>query len=143
MTGRHPTQRSKVVGVYGKYAKEGGSRNVLLKDFAIIGEITERVDNDQVNAIGGALSDIVVDNIWMENTKCGAWMDGPMNNFKINNIKIVDMTVDGVNFHMGVSNSVVENTFFRNTGESSAILIIRVLILLKNFQSKKVSNSTN
>lgn len=128
LTGRHPTQRKKAVGVYGKYANEGGSHNVLLKDFAIIGEITERVDNDQVNAIGGALSDTVVDNVWMENTKCGAWMDGPMNNFKIINSKIVDMTADGVNFHMGVSNSVVENTFIRNTGESCAMLIIRVLI---------------
>ncbi|CAG2170469.1 unnamed protein product, partial [Oppiella nova] len=80
LTGRHPTDRSKAVGVYGKYAKDGGSKNVVLKDFAIIGDIRERVDDFQVNAIGGALSNSVVDNLWLQHTKCGAWMDGPMDN---------------------------------------------------------------
>jgi hypothetical protein len=88
-----------------------------LKDFAIVGDIRERVDEKQVNAIGGALSDSVVDNVWMQHTKCGAWMDGPMNNFAIKNSRIVDMTADGVNFHKGVTNSVVKNTFLRNTGD--------------------------
>ncbi len=59
------------------------SQNVTLQDFAIIGDITERVDDDQVNAIGGAMSDSVVDNVWMQHTKVGAWMDGPMDNFTI------------------------------------------------------------
>jgi hypothetical protein len=118
LTGRHPTQRNKAVGVYGKWATEsGGSKNVVLKDFAIIGDIQERVDDDQVNAIGGALSDSVVDNVWMQHTKVGAWMDGPMNNLKIINCRILDMTADGVNFHKGVTNSVVQNTFLRNTGD--------------------------
>ncbi|MER5627107.1 discoidin domain-containing protein [Streptosporangium sp. NPDC002544] len=116
--GRHPTQRHKAVGVYGKYVNEGGpSVNVTLKDFAIIGEITERVDDDQVNAIGGAMSNSVVDNIWMQHTKVGAWMDGPMDNFTIKNSRILDQTADGVNFHIGVTNSTVTNTFVRNTGD--------------------------
>jgi hypothetical protein len=118
LTGRHPTQRNKAVGVYGKLATEnGGSHNVVLKDFAIIGDIQERVDDDQVNAIGGALSNSVVDNVWMQHTKCGAWMDGPMNNLTIINSRILDTTADGVNFHKGVTNSVVQNTFLRNTGD--------------------------
>jgi hypothetical protein len=105
LTGRHPTQRNKAVGVYGKWATEnGGSHNVLLKDFAIVGDIRERVDENQVNAIGGALSDSVVDNVWMQHTECDAWMDGPMNNFAIKNSRILDMTADGVNFHKGVTN---------------------------------------
>ncbi|MBE1485845.1 discoidin domain-containing protein [Plantactinospora soyae] len=115
--GRHPTDRSKAVGIYGKWANQGGSRNVTLRDFAIIGDIRERVDNDQVNAIGGALSDSVVDNVWMQHTKCGAWMDGPMNNLTIRNSRILDQTADGVNFHYGVTNSTVTNTFVRNTGD--------------------------
>ncbi|MEV0644955.1 discoidin domain-containing protein [Phytomonospora sp. NPDC050363] len=118
LTGRHPTQRQKAVGVYGKYVGEGGpSRNVTLRDFAIIGDIQERVDGDQVNAIGGAMTDSLVDNVWMQHTKCGAWMDGPMNNFRIVNSRILDQTADGVNFHIGVTNSKVENTFVRNTGD--------------------------
>ncbi|MFC9615450.1 discoidin domain-containing protein [Streptomyces sp. NPDC056938] len=117
LTGRDPSDRSKAAGVYGKYAAQGGSSGVTLKNFAIIGDIRERVDNDQVNAIGGALSDSTVDNVWMQHTKCGAWMDGPMDNLTIKNSRILDQTADGVNFHQGVTNSTVTNTFVRNTGD--------------------------
>ncbi|MBK3589068.1 mycodextranase, partial [Streptomyces sp. MBT57] len=117
LTGRHPTERHKAVGVYGKYASQGGSSNVTLKDFAIIGDIRERIDDDQVNAIGGSLSDSVVDNLWLQHTKCGAWLTGPMNNFTMKNTRILDQTADGVNFHYGVTNSTVTNTFVRNSGD--------------------------
>lgn len=117
LTGRDATDRTKAVGVYGKWAADGGSSNVTLKDFAIIGDIRERVDADQVNAIGGALSDSVVDDVWLQHTKCGAWLDGPMDNLTIKNSRITDMTADGVNFHKGVTNSTVTNTFVRNTGD--------------------------
>ncbi|MBB5869298.1 hypothetical protein F4553_002677 [Allocatelliglobosispora scoriae] len=130
LTGRHPTQRNRAVGIYGKYVPGGGyggavrsheangpSRNVTVKDLAIIGDIQERVDDDQVNAMGGAMTDSVIDNVWFENTKVAAWMDGPMNNFVIKNSRILDQTADGVNFHTGVTNSAVTNTFVRNTGD--------------------------
>ncbi|QKW11519.1 discoidin domain-containing protein [Verrucosispora sp. NA02020] len=130
--GRHPTDRKRAAGVYGKYVSGGGyrgeirpheaggpSRNVELRDFAIIGDIRERVDDDQVNAIGGAMSDSVVDNLWLQHTKVGAWMDGPMDNFTLRNSRILDQTADGVNFHWGVTNSTVTNTFVRNTGDDA------------------------
>ncbi|MFF0823926.1 discoidin domain-containing protein [Micromonospora haikouensis] len=130
--GRHPTDRKRAAGVYGKYVPGGGytgeirpheaggpSRNVTLRDFAIIGDVRERIDDDQVNAIGGAMTDSVVDNVWMQHTKVGAWMDGPMDNFTIRNSRILDQTADGVNFHWGVTNSTVTNTFVRNTGDDA------------------------
>ncbi|WP_410810416.1 discoidin domain-containing protein [Micromonospora sp. 067-2] len=130
--GRHPTDRKRAAGIYGKYVPGGGytgeirpyeaggpSRNVTLRDFAIIGDIRERMDDDQVNALGGAMTNSVVDNLWLENTKVGAWMDGPMDNFTIRNSRILDQTADGVNFHTGVTNSTVTNTFLRNTGDDA------------------------
>ena len=33
------------------------------------------------------------------------------------NVRITDTNADGVNFHKGVTNSVVENCFVRNTGD--------------------------
>jgi hypothetical protein len=128
--GRDPVNRNRAAGIYGKYVPGGGysggvrpheangpSRNVTLRDFAIIGDIREREDNDQVNAMGGAMTNSVVDNVWMQHTKVGAWMDGPMDNFTIRNSRILDQTADGVNFHWGVTNSTVTNTFVRNTGD--------------------------
>ncbi|WP_328695091.1 discoidin domain-containing protein [Streptomyces sp. NBC_00342] len=132
LTGRDPSNRSKAVGVYGKYARDGGSSNVTLKDFAIIGDIQERVDDDQVNAIGGALSNSTVDSIWMQHTKCGAWMDGPMDNFTIKNSRILDQTADGVNFHYGVTNSTVTNTFVRNTGDDGLAMWAENIPNVKN-----------
>jgi hypothetical protein len=118
LTGRNPTQRDRAVGLYGKYANQGGpSRNVVIKDLAVIGDIQERVDEHQVNAIGGAMSNSTLDNVWLQHTKCGAWMDGPMDRFVIKNSRILDQTADGVNFHTGVTNSQVTNTFVRNTGD--------------------------
>ncbi|GGK80875.1 galactose-binding domain-containing protein [Mangrovihabitans endophyticus] len=116
--GRHPTQRNQAAGIYGKYNNEGGpSQNVTVKDLAVIGDIRERVDEDQVNAFGGAMSNSTIDDVWMQHTKVGAWMDGPMDHFTIKNSRILDQTADGVNFHIGVTNSTVTNTFVRNTGD--------------------------
>jgi hypothetical protein len=116
--GRHPTQRNLAAGLYGKYTNQGGpSQNVTVKDLAIIGDIRERIDEDQVNAFGGAMSNSTIDNVWMQHTKVGAWMDGPMDRFTIKNSRILDQTADGVNFHIGVTNSTVTNTFVRNTGD--------------------------
>ncbi len=118
LTGRDPNSRDKAAGIYGKYISDGGpSTHVNLKDFAIIGQITERVDADQVNGLGGAMSDSTVDDLWIQHVKVGAWMDGPMDNFTIKNSHITDTTADGVNFHIGVTNSTVTNTFVRNVGD--------------------------
>jgi hypothetical protein len=118
--GRHPTDRKRAVGIYGKFNGQGGpSQNVVVKNLAVIGDIQERVDDDQVNAFGGAMSNSTIDNVWMQHTKVGAWMDGPMDRFTIKNSRILDQTADGVNLHIGVTNSTVTNTFLRNTGDDA------------------------
>jgi len=105
------------VGFYGKYVADGGSRNVHLSGFAIEGDVRERIDTDQVNGVGGAMSDSSVDGLYIHHTKVGLWFDGPMNNLKVTNNIIADQIADGLNFHTGVTNSVVANNFVRNTGD--------------------------
>ena len=105
------------VGFYGKDAPVGGSTNVHLSGFSIEGDVRERIDTDQVNGIGGALSNSTIDGLYIQHTKVGIWLDGPMNNLKITNNVIVDQIADGINFHSGVTNSVVSNNFIRNTGD--------------------------
>jgi hypothetical protein len=104
------------VGVYGGYNPTPSS-DVHLADFAIFGEVAERIDADQLNAIGGALNDSTVDNVWMQHTKVGVWLDGPMDNFKLSRSRILDQTADGLNFHQGVTNSTVVDTYVRSTGD--------------------------
>jgi hypothetical protein len=104
-------------GFYGKYVADGGSSNVHLSGFAIEGDVRERIDTDQVNGIGGALSNSTIDGLYIQHTKVGLWFDGPMKNTVISNNIIVDQIADGLNFHTGVTGSTVRNNFVRNTGD--------------------------
>ncbi len=107
------------VGFYGKYIANGGSSNVHLSGFAIEGDVRERIDSDQVNGIGGALSNSTIEGLYIHHTKVGMWFDGPMSNLRVRNNIIVDEIADGINFHTGVTDSVVANTFVRNTGDDA------------------------
>ncbi|WP_436524330.1 glycosyl hydrolase family 28-related protein [Actinoplanes sp. HUAS TT8] len=101
----------------GFYGKDGGSRNVHLADFAIDGDVRERIDTDQVNGIGGAMSDSSITGLHIQHTKVGLWFDGPMSNTTVSGNIIVDQIADGLNFHTGVTKSLVSNNFVRNTGD--------------------------
>ena len=107
------------VGFYGKYAADGGSSDVHLSGFTIEGDVRERIDADQVNGIGGALSDSTIDGVYIHHTKVGIWLDGPMHNVTIANTVIADQIADGANFHQGVTNSTVVNSLIRNTGDDA------------------------
>jgi hypothetical protein len=107
------------VGFYGKDAAAGGSHNVHLSGFAIEGDVRERIDTDQVNGIGGAMSDSTITGLHIRHTKVGLWFDGPMDNVKVSKNVIVDQIADALNFHIGVTNSLVSHNFIRNTGDDA------------------------
>jgi Pectate lyase superfamily protein/F5/8 type C domain len=109
------------VGVYGD-AAPNPSTNVHLSNFAIFGEVQERVDSADVNGIGGALADSTINNVWIQHTKVGMWLTGPFSNLKISNVRIQDTTADGINLNDGVTNSSVTNTYIRNTGDDGLAL---------------------
>jgi hypothetical protein len=111
--------RTDSVGFYGKWAEEGGSDNVRLADFAIVGEIKERVDTDEVNGIGGALSDSVVEGLYIQHTKVGIWLDGPGHDLLVRDNIIVDQMADGINIRKGWHDVRATNNFFRNTGDDA------------------------
>jgi hypothetical protein len=109
--------RGNGVGMYGNYAPNP-SANVKMYDFAIFGEVSERNDGDQVNAIGGSLGGgSVVSNIWMQHNKVGLWLDGPFDGLTVTGNRILDQTADGLNLHDGISHVTVTNNFLRNTGD--------------------------
>lgn len=107
------------VGFYGRPAEEGGSHGVRLADFAIIGEVKERVDTDQVNGVGGALSDSVIEDLYIQHTKVGIWLDGPGSNLLVRDNIIVDQMADGLNIRRGWTDVRATNNFFRNTGDDA------------------------
>ncbi|MER7175005.1 glycosyl hydrolase family 28-related protein [Streptomyces mesophilus] len=105
------------VGFYGRSAADGGSRDVHLSGFAIEGDVRERIDTDQVNGVGGAMSDSTIRGLHIRHTKVGLWFDGPMDNLRVSDSIVVDQIADALNFHTGVTDSSVSHTFVRNTGD--------------------------
>ena len=81
-----------------------------LSDFAIEGDVRERIDTDQVNGIGGSLSNSSITGLYIQHTKAGIWLDGPMTNLTISGNTIVDQMADGINFHTGVTDSTASTT---------------------------------
>jgi hypothetical protein len=95
--------------------------NIKLHDFAVLGEITQRVDNNPDNAYHGPLGNgSVISGLWMQHLKCGIWtMNGTTSNAVIENNRFLDLAADGLNFNGRVSDSVVRNNFLRNTGDDA------------------------
>ncbi|MER7575914.1 glycosyl hydrolase family 28-related protein [Streptomyces sp. NPDC126514] len=129
------------VGLYGKPAAQGGSRNVHLSGFAIEGDVRERIDDDQVNAIGGAMSDSTVRGLYLHRTKVGLWFDGPMSNVEVTDNVITDQIADGLNFHTGVTDSRVHNNFVRNTGDDGLAMWSRKTADANNVFSRNTVQS--
>lgn len=108
--------------LHGKYARFNCTGdNCRFADFAILGETIARDDKSPENGFnGGAGSGSRLENIWVEHTKVGYWVGpGTTNGLVIINSRFRDLYADGVNFCNGTSNSLVENSHFRNTGDDA------------------------
>ena len=80
----------------------------------------ERIDTDQVNGVGGAMSDSTIDGLYIHHTKVGLWFDGPMDN--------ADRPQHDRRRRRSPTRSTsgaasrtrrVEHSFFRNTGDDA------------------------
>ena len=97
----------------------GNGSNINISNLAIFGNVNTRVDSDgSVNGFNGTFSSSTINDVWIQNTKVGAWILGPTNGLTIENVQIQDTTADGVNFNAAagaITDSTVENSFIRNT----------------------------
>jgi hypothetical protein len=97
-----------------------GAGNCQFRDFFIFGEIAWRdsTAGGERGFSGGNLNDVVIENVWVEHTRSGLWTTGA-NHVTVRSVRFRNMTADGVNFSQGTSNSTVERSHFRNTGDDS------------------------
>ncbi|TQK80306.1 pectate lyase-like protein [Streptomyces puniciscabiei] len=100
--------------------QSSSSGNVHLKDFAVIGEVTERVDSNPDNFVNGSLGPgSSVSGMWIQHMKCGMWLMGNDDNLVVENNRILDTTADGINLNGTAKGVVVRNNFLRNQGDDS------------------------
>ncbi|GAA2890863.1 discoidin domain-containing protein [Streptomyces mexicanus] len=94
--------------------------NVHIKDFAVIGEVTERVDSNPDNFVNGSLGpNSSVSGMWIQHLKCGLWLTGTNDNLVVENNRILDTTADGLNLNGTAKGVTVRNNFLRNQGDDS------------------------
>ncbi|MFH8336550.1 discoidin domain-containing protein [Streptomyces sp. AM6-12] len=94
--------------------------NVHIKDFAVIGEVTERVDSSPDNFVNGSLGpNSSVSGMWIQHLKCGLWLTGTDDNLVVENNRILDTTADGINLNGTAKGVRVSNNFLRNQGDDS------------------------
>ncbi|MEU5925650.1 discoidin domain-containing protein [Streptomyces antimycoticus] len=96
------------------------SGNVHIKDFAVIGEVTERVDSHPDNFVNGSLGPgSSVSGMWLQHLKVGLWLTGNNDNLVVENNRILDTTADGLNLNGSAKEVRVRNNFLRNQGDDS------------------------
>jgi parallel beta-helix repeat protein len=100
--------------------QSGSAGNVHIKDFAVIGEVTERVDSNPDNFVNGSLGPgSSVSGMWIQHMKCGMWLTGTNDNLVVENNRILDTTADGINLNGTAKGVRVRNNFLRNQGDDS------------------------
>jgi len=100
--------------------QSGSSGGVRIKDFAVIGEVTERVDSNPDNFVNGTLGPgSSVSGMWIQHLKCGFWLTGNNDNLVVENNRILDTTADGLNLNGTAHGVIVRNNFLRNQGDDS------------------------
>jgi alpha-1,3-glucanase-like protein/F5/8 type C domain-containing protein len=96
------------------------SGGVHLKDFAVVGEVTERVDSNPDNFVNGTLGPgSSVSGMWLQHLKVGLWLTGNNDNLVVENSHFLDMTADGLNLNGNARGVRVRNNFLRNTGDDA------------------------
>ncbi|WP_399125090.1 glycosyl hydrolase family 28-related protein [Streptomyces sp. ITFR-6] len=93
---------------------------VTIKDFAVVGEVTERVDSNPDNFVNGSLGpDSRVSGMWLQHLKVGLWLTGNNDNLVVENNRILDTTADGLNLNGSAKGVQVRGNFLRNQGDDS------------------------
>ena len=100
--------------------QSSSSGGVHIKDFAVIGEVTERVDSNPDNFVNGSLGpNSSVSGMWIQHMKVGLWLTGNNDNLVVENNRILDTTADGLNLNGNARGVRVRNNFLRNNGDDA------------------------
>jgi hypothetical protein len=101
-----------------------GGSGCNFRDFSLSGAVTARDDTNSIHALGGSFgTGSGLTDLWIEHYTTGPWIgvgnaavtDGLM----VHGCRFRDLFADGINLTVGTSNSVVEQTGARNTGDDA------------------------
>lgn len=95
----------------------GAGSNIHLSDFAIVGKLNYRNDNEPNDGLGGSYgTGSTISRVWVEHTKTGAWLVNS-SGLVVDSCRFRDTVADGINLCVGMANTVVTNCAARGTGD--------------------------
>jgi len=96
----------------------GGGSNIHISDFAILGKLNYRNDNESPNdGLDGVFgTGSTISRIWVEHTKTGAWIANSQG-LVIDSCRFRDTIADGCNLTVGMRSCIVTNCTTRGTGD--------------------------
>ncbi|MEV7723421.1 CBM35 domain-containing protein [Streptomyces sp. NPDC087917] len=112
----HTTLRGKngKGGLFGR----GGTNTV--QDLTLNGGADHRDDANSDAAVEGDFGNgSTLQNVWIQHSKVGLWIDAPTRGLLATGLRIRDTYADGVNLHKGTSGSEVSQSSVRNTGDDA------------------------
>ena len=96
---------------------KGSGSNIHLSDFALMGKLNYRSDNEDNDGIVGTFgTNSTITNLWIEHTKVGMWIENS-SNLQIEGCRMRNTIADGINFCVGMNSSTIKNCTARNTGD--------------------------
>ncbi|WP_394836108.1 hypothetical protein LVJ94_04285 [Pendulispora rubella] len=110
----------------------GANTKCNYRDFAIFGEAkarNEETAGPQKAFVGPLGNGSVLENLWIEHEVAGIWVgndppyqDAPTQNLTVRHVRVRNTYADGINLDNGTSNSLVEESHFRNTGDDATAI---------------------
>jgi hypothetical protein len=96
---------------------KGTGSNIHLADFAIVGKLNYRSDQEPNDGIVGSFGEnSIIRNIWIEHTKVGIWVENSKS-LAVENCRFRNTIADGINFCVGMRESTIRNCTARGTGD--------------------------
>jgi hypothetical protein len=95
----------------------GNGNNIHLSDFAIVGCLNYRNDNEPNDGLGGSYgTGSTIARVWVEHTKTGAWLVNS-SGLVVSDCRFRDTIADGCNLCVGMRGTTVTNCTARGTGD--------------------------
>ncbi len=101
---------------------QSGASGSSFTGFAWFGNYDSRVDGPGHTWDLRNMSNITIDNVWIEHQVVGVWGAAAVTNSTFTNLRIRDLYADGINLTNGSQGNVISNDEARSTGDDSFAL---------------------
>lgn len=112
--------------LHGKGGFNGTGGQIEVYDLSMIGDMRQRDDAALETAFDGKYGQgSTIQHVWIQNTKTGIWSvaeagdEDSTDGLYVSGLRIKNTFADGINFNTATTNSMVEHTHIRNSGDDA------------------------